>query len=88
MELERSGACRLVWVGSCDKKVDNCSGVMTEESARNSSSYSDISTDLIITGDDSPDCANGTKGPVGHCRGLLFHVAHSGGLLYCREDLL
>ena len=52
---------------------------MTEESARNSSSYSDVSTGLIIKGVDSPHSANGTEGAVGHCRGLLFHGAHSGG---------
>ncbi len=33
-----SGACRLVWEGSCERKEESCRGVMTEESARNSSS--------------------------------------------------
>jgi len=33
-----SGACRLVWEGSCVRKEESCRGVMTEESARNSSS--------------------------------------------------
>ena len=38
--LER-GAWRTVWLGNCERNVASCAGVMTLESVRNSSSWTE-----------------------------------------------
>lgn len=43
VELWR-GAWRLVWAGSWERRLESWLGVMTEASARNSSSYSDVNS--------------------------------------------
>lgn len=42
------GAWRLVWVGSCARKLESCWGVMTLESVRNSSSYFSVNSYIFL----------------------------------------